>query len=78
MLVGFAPTKPFYKICCQQASNKFTMLPGLEKQLLVKLGGLDTRMLNFADISLAFYCKALKVTRVLAGMLAAFPDIRLL
>ena len=54
------------------------MLPGLEKQLLVKLGGLDTSMmLNFAAISLAVYCKALKVTRVLAGMLAAFQDIRL-
>ena len=75
MLVGFAPTKPSTE---SAASNKFTMLPGLEKQLLVKLGGLDTSMmLNFAAISLAVYCKALKVTRVLAGMLAAFQDIRL-
>ena len=31
----------FYRICCTQASNKFAMLSGLDKQLLVKLAGLD-------------------------------------
>ena len=53
------------------------MLSGLDKQPLVKLGGLDASAPNVAAISLAVYCKALKVTRVPAAMLAAFEDIRL-
>ncbi|DBA92339.1 TPA: hypothetical protein ACH3X1_003068 [Trebouxia sp. C0004] len=52
------------------------MLSGLDKQLLVKLGGLDTSVPNIATISLAVCCKALKLARVPAAMLAAFEDIR--
>ncbi len=65
-----------YRICYKQAGNKFTMLSGLDKQLLVKLGGLDTSVPNVATISLAVCCKALKLARVPAAMLAAFEDIR--
>jgi len=32
----------FHRFCCKQAGSKFTMLSGLDKQLQVKLGGLDT------------------------------------
>ncbi|DBB08694.1 TPA: hypothetical protein ACH3X3_008229 [Trebouxia sp. C0006] len=39
---GLCTYQAFYRICCKQAGNKFTMLSGLDKQLLVKLGGLDT------------------------------------
>ena len=53
------------------------MLSGLDKQLLVKLGGLNTSVPNVATISLAAYCKPLKLAKVLAAMLAAFEDIRL-
>ncbi len=74
---GLCTYQAFYRICCKQAGNRFTMLSGLDKQLLVKLGGLDTSVPNVAAISLAVCCKALKVTRVPAAMLAAFEDIRL-
>ncbi len=60
----------------RQAGNKFTMLSGLDKQLLVKLGGLDTSVPNVATISWAVCCKALKLARVPAARLAAFDDIR--
>ena len=50
------------------------MLSGLDKQLLDKPGGLDS-MSNVTTISLAV-CKALKLARVAADMLAAFEDIR--
>jgi len=73
---GLCTYQAFYRICCKQAGNKFTMLSGLDKQLLVKLGGLDTSVPNVATISLAVCCKALKLARVPAAMLAAFEDIR--
>ncbi len=73
---GLCKYQAFYRICCKQADNKFTMLSGLDKQLLVKLGGLDTSVPNVATISLAVCCKALKLARVPAAMLAAFEDIR--
>ena len=73
---GLCHYQAFYRICCKQAGNKFTMLSGLDKQLLVKLGGLDTSVPNVATISLAVCCKALKLARVPAAMLAAFEDIR--
>ena len=60
---GHCTYKAFYKVCCKLASNKFTMLTGLEIQLLVKLGDLDTSMPNAAAISLAVCCKDLKVIR---------------
>ena len=60
---GLCTYKAFYKVCCKLASKKFTMLTGLETQLLVKLGDLDTSMPNPAAISLAVCCKALKVFR---------------
>ncbi len=69
------PSLPL-RICCKQAGNKFTMLSGLGKQLLVKLGGLDTSVPNVATISWAVCCKALKLARVPAARLAAFDDIR--
>ena len=50
---GLCSYQAFYRICCKQAGNKFTMLSGLDKQLLVKLGGLDTSVPNVAAISLA-------------------------
>ncbi|DBA88821.1 TPA: hypothetical protein ACH3X1_016439 [Trebouxia sp. C0004] len=74
---GLCTYQAFYRICCRQAGNKFTMLSGLDKQLLVKLGGLDTSVPNVATVSLAVCCKALKLARVPAAMLAAFEDIRL-
>ncbi|DBA68083.1 TPA: hypothetical protein ACH3X2_013956 [Trebouxia sp. C0005] len=55
------------------------MLSGLDKQLLVKLGGLNTNVPNVATvvtISSAVCCKALKIARVPAAMQAAFEDIR--
>ncbi len=73
---GLCTYQAFYRICCKQAGNKFTMLSGLDKQLLVKLGGLDTSVPNVATISLAVCCKALKLARVPAAMLAAFEDIK--
>ncbi|DBA82222.1 TPA: hypothetical protein ACH3X2_000496 [Trebouxia sp. C0005] len=73
---GLCTYQAFYRICCKQAGNKFTMLSGLDKQLLVKLGGLDTNVPNVATISLAVSCKALKIARVPAAMQAAFEDIR--
>lgn len=73
---GLCTYPAFYRTCCKQAGNKFTMLSGLDKQLLVKLGGLDTGMPNVATISLAVCCKPLKLARVPAAMLAAFEDIR--
>ncbi|DBA87060.1 TPA: hypothetical protein ACH3X2_000303 [Trebouxia sp. C0005] len=73
---GLCTYQAFYRICCKQAGNKFTMLSGLDKQLLVKLGGLDTNVPNVANISLAVCCKALKIARVPAAMQAAFEDIR--
>jgi len=60
---GLCIYKAFYRLCCKLASSKFTMLTGLEKQLLVKLGGLDTSVPYVAAISLAVCCKALKVIR---------------
>ena len=44
------------------------MLSDLDKHLLIKLGGLDTSVLNGVTINLAVCCKA--------AMLAAFGDIR--
>ena len=44
------------------------MLSGLEKQLLVQLGGLDTSVPDVVTINLAVYCTA--------AMLAAFEHIR--
>ncbi len=73
---GLCTYQAFYRICCKQAGNKFTMLSGLDKQLLVKLGGLDTSVPNVATISLAVCCKALKLARVPAAMLSAFEDIK--
>ena len=73
--MGFAPTKPSaVSAASRQATISFS---GLDKQLLVKLGGLDTSVPNVATISLGICCKALKVARVPAAMLAAFEDIRL-
>ena len=74
---GLCTYQAFYRICCKQAGNKFTMLSGLDKQLLVKLRGWDTSMPNVVTISLTVCCKALKVARVPAAMLPAFEDIRL-
>ena len=73
---GLCTYQAFHRICCKQAGNKFTMLSGLDKQLLVKLGGLDTSVPKVATIRLAVCCKALKLARVPAAMLAAFEDIR--
>ena len=75
---GLCTYQAFYRICCKQAGNKFTMLSGLDKQLLVEVGGLDTSVPNVdvATSSLAVCCKALKLARLLAAMLAAFEDIR--
>ncbi len=73
---GLCTYQAFYRICCKQAGNKFTMLSGLDKQLLVKLGGFGTSVPNVATISLAVCCKALKLARVPGAMLAAFEDIR--
>lgn len=56
---GLCTYKAFYKVCCKLASNKFTMFTGLEKQLLVKLGGFDTSVPNITAISLAVCYKAL-------------------
>ena len=53
------------------------MLSGLDKQLLVKLGGSDTSIPKVVTISLAVCCKALKVAGVPGALLAAFEDIRL-
>ncbi len=50
---GLCTCQAFYRICCKQAGNRFTMLSGLDKQLLVKLGGLDTSVPNVVAISLA-------------------------
>ena len=76
---GICTYQAFYRMCCKhagkQAGNKFTMLSGLDKQLLVKLGGLDTSVPNVAAISLAVCCKALKAARVATAMLAACEDI---
>ena len=73
---GLCTYQAFYIICIKQAGSKLTMLAGVDKQLLVKLGCLTTSMPNVATISLAVCCKALKLARVPAAMLAAFEDIR--
>ncbi len=66
----------FYRICCKQAGNRFTMLSRLDKQLLVKLGGLDTSVSNCCDHQLGSLYRVVKVGSVPAAMLAAFEDIR--
>ncbi len=37
---GVCIYQAFYRICCKHAGKRLTMLSGLNKQLLVKLGGL--------------------------------------
>ena len=48
---GLCTYQAFCSICCKQAGNKFTTFSGLDKQLLVKLGGWDTSMPNVVTIS---------------------------
>ena len=74
---GLCNYQAFYRICCKQASNKLHMLSGLDKQLLVRLGGLSSSVPNVALISLAVCCKVLKICKVPAVMLAAFEKLRL-
>ncbi len=50
---GLCTYQASYRICYKQAGNKFTILSCLDKQLLVKLGGLYTNVPNVATISLA-------------------------
>ena len=54
---GLCTYQAIYRICCKQAAIRLTMLSGLDKQLLVKLGGLNTNVPNFAAVSLAVCCK---------------------
>ena len=74
---GLCSYQAFYRICCKQSNNKMPLLFGLDKQLLLKLGGLDVSVPNICVISLAVSCKVLKICKVSATMLAAFEDIRL-
>lgn len=73
---GLCTYKGFYRMCCKQAGSSLTMLSGLDKQLLVKLGDLDTSVPNVATIGLTVCCKALELPSLPAAMLAAFEDIR--
>jgi len=56
--------------------NCFTLLAGLDKQLLIKLGGLDHNVPNVANISLAVCCQALKLCKLPTATLDAFDEIR--
>ncbi len=52
------------------------MLSGLDKQLLVKLGGLDTSVQYVATISLPVCCKAPKACQSASCYAGPFEDIR--
>jgi len=75
-LDGLCNYPAFYKACCRQTRGRLPMLSGLDKQLLVRLGGLSVCVSNVALVSLAACCKALKSCNLPAVVLDAFEQLR--
>lgn len=74
---GLCNYQVFYKACCKQSKDNLTILSGLDKQLLLKLGGLNACVPNVALVSLPACCKVLRICRVPASILDAFEQLRL-
>ena len=74
---GLCSYKAFYNACCKQSRGKIVMLSGVDKQMLIRLGGLSVAVSRVALVSLAACCKALKVCKVSDAILAAFEQLRL-